>query len=154
MRFFFDVQTGDTVVADAEGIKFTSSAEAHHQAVLAAREMMAERLPWGATVGRSPSFCHSRRPWQLHLGSAILRRHPDGVTTALMRCDDDHTLRLGTQQLRELTRDLERLLAALSEDAPPGSSALAEALHNVANMEMSVNDLQQLMDRSDQSAIA
>nr|BAT30657.1 6-phosphogluconate dehydrogenase NAD-binding protein [Aureimonas sp. AU4] len=71
-----------------------------------------------------------------------------------MLCDDNHTLRPGTQQLREMTVDLERLLAALWEDETPDASELSEALHNVANMEMSVNGLQRLMDRRDQSAVA
>jgi hypothetical protein len=56
MRFFFAIPTGDTAVADSEGVELTSSEEAQHEAVLAAREMMAERLRRGQSLGGHRRF--------------------------------------------------------------------------------------------------
>lgn len=50
-RFFFNVREGDKLIADLEGADFLSIAEATAEAVLSARELMADSI----LAGRKPS---------------------------------------------------------------------------------------------------
>jgi hypothetical protein len=46
-RFYFHVRTGDRLTPDEEGIDLPDLAAAHHEAVLAAREVLADAIMSG-----------------------------------------------------------------------------------------------------------
>ena len=46
-RFYFHVRTGDRLTPDEEGIEFPDLAAAQHEAVLAAREVLADAIMTG-----------------------------------------------------------------------------------------------------------
>jgi len=43
-RFYFHLQTGDQIVPDDEGIELPDLSAAEHEAILAARELLAEAI--------------------------------------------------------------------------------------------------------------
>jgi len=49
-RFYFHVRDGDEFIEDSEGIDLPSLEAAHGEAVLAAREMIAERVLQGDVI--------------------------------------------------------------------------------------------------------
>jgi len=46
-RFYFHLQTGDQIVPDAEGDELPDLSAAEHEAILAARELLAEAIKSG-----------------------------------------------------------------------------------------------------------
>lgn len=58
MRYHFHVQVGPKVILDAEGSELPSDVSARHEAIAAAREIMAARLRDGQALGREVFRIH------------------------------------------------------------------------------------------------
>lgn len=50
-RYYFNVRTGSTLKQDIEGSELSCLDEAHTEAVMAAREILADRLVHGSSLG-------------------------------------------------------------------------------------------------------